>query len=415
MESGRIAVTGMGAVTPIGNTVDEFWQALQAGRSGIGPITRFDTEQYSCKIAAEVTGLDFEQHFDRKENRKLESFVKFGMIAAREAVRVSGILDSGLPREEIGCLMGVGIGGMGFTQSECIRLGMNGPRRTSPLVIPKIIPNIAPGHVSIDLGLKGPSFSIVSACAAGTHAIGESCYSILRGDCRAVVAGGTESCICGIGIAGFGNMQALASHDFETPEQASCPFDVKRSGFVMGEGSGMLVLEEYEHAQQRGANILAEIIGYGLSSDAYHITAPSPGGGGAARAMAQAVQRAGIQPSKIDYINAHGTSTPLNDKNETDAIKTVFGDHAYKVAISSNKSMIGHLLGAAGAVEAIASVKTICNGVMPPTINYRDADPGCDLDYVPNEKRIGDVNVVMSNSLGFGGHNCSLVLRRAGH
>ncbi len=413
MEPGRIAVTGMGAVTPIGNTVEEFWPALQQGRSGVGPITSFDTEGYNCRIAAEVRDLDFEQHFDRKENRKLESFVKYGIIAAREAVRESGILDSGLPPEEIGCITGVGIGGIEFSQNECIKLGKNGPRRTSPLVIPRIIANIAPGHISIDLGLKGPSFAVVSACAAGTHAIGESCYSILRGDCRAVIAGGCESCICEIGIAGFGNMQALASHGYENPEEASCPFDAKRSGFVMGEGSGMLVLEDYEYARGRGANILAEIIGYGLSSDAYHITAPSPGGVGGARAMAQAIERAGIRPDEVDYVNAHGTSTPLNDRNETEAIKSVLGDHAGKVAISSNKSMIGHLLGAAGAVEAIASIKTILDGVIPPTINYRDADPECDLDYVPNEKRDAEVGVVMSNSLGFGGHNCSIILRRA--
>jgi 3-oxoacyl-[acyl-carrier-protein] synthase II len=404
----------MGAVTPLGNGVDAFWDGLKNGRSGLRRITKFDPSNCACQIAAEVTDVDFEQHFDKKDARKIEDFAKFAVIATREACRQSGILDSGLSRDSIGCIMGVGIGGIGFIEEQVKTLVERGARRVSPLLIPRIIANIAPGQVTIDLGLKGPSLSVVTACAAGTHAIGEAASMIRRGDAEAMLAGGTEAAICELAIAGFGNMQALTTDFNDRPAEGSRPFDAARSGFVMGEGAGSVALETYEHAKARGVPILAEILGYGLSSDAYHITAPAPEGEGGARAIAAALRSAGLQPTDIQYINAHGTSTPLNDKNESQAIKTVFGEHAYKLAISSNKSMIGHLLGAAGAVEAIATILTLIHQIIPPTINYTTPDPDCDLDYVPNVSRRAAVTYAISNSLGFGGHNCTLVLTRNG-
>ena len=410
----RVVVTGMGAVTPVGNDVPSFWASLIAGRCGITRITKFDASRCGVQIAAEVKGLDFEQHFDKKDVRKIEDFSKFAMIAAREAIRQSGIKEDNLSPEDIGCVMGVGIGGMSYIEEQVRVLTERGPRRVSPMLIPRIIANIAPGQVCIDLSLKGPSLSVVTACAAGTHAIGEAASIIQRGDALAMVAGGAEAAICEIAIAGFGNMQALASKYNDNPEQASRPFDADRCGFTMGEGAGIVVLEDYEHAKARGAKMFAEVVGYGLSSDAFHITAPAPEGEGGARAMAQAIKHLGLPPSAIQYVNAHGTSTDLNDKNETAAIKTVFGEHAYKLAISSNKSMIGHLLGAAGAVEAIATILTLCEQIIPPTINYTTPDPECDLDYVPNVARPSEVQYAISNSLGFGGHNCSLIFGRDG-
>ena len=406
----RVVVTGMGAVTPIGHTVQEFWDSLVAGRSGIGPLTKFDTESCPCKVAAEVRNFDFEQHLDKKEIRKNEDFTKYAMIAARQAAAESGILESGLNRDEIGCVLGVGIGGIGYIQHTVRDMVLEGPRKVSPMLIPKIIANIAPGQVSIDLELRGPTLSIVTACAAGTHAIGEAVWMIQRGDATAILAGGTEAAICEVSVFGFSHMKALTTEFNDEPTTASRPFDARRTGFVMGEGSGVLVLEDYEHAKARGAKIYGEVLGYGLSSDAYHITAPAPEGEGGGRAMALAIKRSGLQPTDIQYINAHGTGTPLNDKNETIAIKNVFGDHAYKLKISSNKSMIGHLLGAAGAVEAVATIKTIENGIVPPTINLTDPDPECDLDYVPHEAVKAEVRYAMSNSLGFGGHNCSIII-----
>lgn len=408
MTQRRVVVTGMGAVTPIGNDAPSFWSALKEGRSGIGRITKFDAETTEVKIAAEVKDLDFDQHFDKKEVRKIEDFSKYALIASREAAKQSGILESGLSRDEIGCVMGVGIGGIGFLEDQVSTMVEKGSRRVSPMLIPRIIANIAPGLISIDLNIKGPSMSVVTACAAGTNAIGEAAFMIQRGDAVAILTGGTEAALCQVAIAGFGNMQALASTYNDDPQSASRPFDADRCGFVMGEGAGMLVIEDYEHAKARGATIYAEILGYGLSSDAYHITAPAPEGEGGARAMQQAVKRTGLPPTEFQYINAHGTSTPLNDKNETAAIKTVFGDHAYKLAISSNKSMIGHLLGAAGAVESIATIYTIHDQIVPPTINYKTPDPECDLDYVPNTARKASVQHAISNSLGFGGHNATL-------
>lgn len=410
--SRRVVVTGMGAVTPLGNDVPTFWEGLKAGRSGVRRITRFDPTESEVKIAGEVAGLDFEQHFEKKEVRKIEDFSKYAIIAAREAVKQSGIMEAGLESELIGCVMGVGIGGISYIEEQVKLLAERGPKRVSPMLIPKIIANIAPGQVCIDLHLKGPSLSVVTACAAGTHAIGEAYSIIQRGDATAMVAGGAEAAICQVAIAGFGNMQALASSYNDNPEAASRPFDAGRCGFVMGEGAGIVVLEDYEHAMARGAEIMGEVIGYGLTSDAYHITAPAPEGEGGARAIAMALKHAGIAPSEVQYINAHGTSTSLNDKNETMAVKTIFGEHAYKLAISSNKSMIGHLLGAAGAVEAIATMLTLRDQIMPPTINYTTQDPDCDLDYVPNVARKAEIQYAISNSLGFGGHNCTLVFRR---
>ncbi len=409
LQNKRVVITGMGALTPIGNTVQDFWENLLAGRSGIARIKKFDPEQCPSKVAAEVRGLDFDQYLDKKDIRKNEDFTKYALITGRQAVQDSGILESGLDRDQIGCIMGVGIGGISYIEDQVRRMVKHGARRVSPMLIPKIITNMAPGQVTIDLGLRGPSFTTVTACAAGTHAIGEAASVIQRGDAVAMLAGGSEAAVCQIAILGFSNMKALCTNSNDEPEKASRPFDTHRSGFVMGEGAGMLVLEDYEHAKARGANILAEILGYGLSSDAFHITAPSPNGEGGARAMANAVRSAGLPPSEIQYINAHGTSTTLNDKNETEAIKTVFGDHAHALKISSNKSMIGHLLGAAGAVEAIATVKTLQEQIMPPTINLTDPDPECDLDYVPNTAQKAEIQYAMSNSLGFGGHNCSLV------
>jgi 3-oxoacyl-[acyl-carrier-protein] synthase II len=403
----------MGAVTPLGNTVADYWRGLLAGVSGTNRITRFEiADSAPCTVAAEVR-IDFEQHFDKKENRKLEDFVKFSLVAAREAVKDSGILGCGLDPDEIGCIMGIGIGGIGFTESQCVQATQKGWDRTSPLLIPRIIANIAPGQVAIDLGLRGPSFAIVTACAASTHALGEAAHVIQRGDATAILAGGAEGAICEIAVFGFGNMQALASGFNDQPKIASRPFDKRRSGFVMGEGSAMLVLEEYEHAKARGATIHAEYKGYGQSTDAYHITAPSPDGAGASRAMRLALKHAGMQPEDIQYINAHGTSTPLNDKTETQAVKTVFGEHARKLAMSSTKSMTGHLLGAAGAIEAVASIMAMRDQTLPPTINLTDPDPECDLDYVPNQARKAEVRNVMSNSLGFGGHNASIIFSQA--
>ncbi len=411
----RVVVTGMGVVTPIGHTVEAFWSGLKAGQSGIGTISKFDPADCVCRIAAEVRGLDFDQHFDKKEQRKNEDFSKYSLIAGREAVKHSGILDSGLASDEIGCVMGIGIGGIGYIEEQVKSMSDKGPRRVSPMLIPKIIANIAPGVMSIEFGLRGPSLSVVTACAAGTHAIGEAAEMIKRGDATAMVAGGAEAAICQLAIAGFGNMQALTTDFNQEPARASRPFDSKRSGFVMGEGAGILILEDYEHAKARGAQVLAEVKGYGLSSDAFHITAPAPDGEGGARAMTLALKHAGIAPTEVQYVNAHGTSTPLNDKNETAAIKTVFGEHAKKIAISSNKSMIGHLLGAAGAVEAVATVMSLRDQVAPPTINYENPDPECDLDYVPNTARPMQMEYAISNSLGFGGHNCTLVFARNGN
>lgn len=411
MDFKRVVVTGLGAVTPIGTGVDKYWSGLLEGKSGVAPITRFDTTNHSVKIAAEVKDHNPEDHFERKEIKKLDYFTQFAVVAAREAFKNSGLDPQVHDSFNIGTLIGVGMGGILTVEEQHEVMLTKGPNRVTPFVVPKMIPNMASGMVSIDLGIKGPNSCVATACASATHAIGDAWRIIQRGDAIAMVCGGAESVITPLSIAGFSNMHALSQSN-ENPETASRPFDKERNGFVMGEGAGIVVLEELEHAKQRGANILAEVIGYGLTGDAFHITSPGPCGEGGARAMAMALRSAGLQPDAIDYINAHGTSTPLNDKLETEAIKTVFGDHARKLKISSNKSMIGHLIGAAGGVEAVATVKTIVEGKIPATINLHNPDPECDLDYVPNVAIQQDVNIALSNSLGFGGHNASIVLKK---
>lgn len=407
----RVVVTGLGAITPIGNNVKDYCAGLVEGKSGLGPITQFDTTEFSTKIAGEVKNFNAEDHFDRKELKKLENFSRFAIVAAREAFKDSGLDPEKTDLLRIGVILGVGMGGVLTIQEQHEILLTKGPRRVTPFLVPKMIPNMAAGLVSIYLQVKGPNSTISTACASATHAIGESFKTIQRGHANAMLCGGAESVITKLSIAGFSNMHALSEQN-DAPQQASKPFDARRDGFVMGEGSGILVLEELEHARKRGAKIYAEIVGYGLSGDAYHMTAPSPGGEGGARAMKMAVEDAGIPPTEVQYFNAHGTSTQLNDLLETQGIKLAFGDHAYKLAVSSNKSMIGHLIGAAGGVEAVATVKTVQEDIIPATINYQEADPQCDLDYVPNVARKTPVNYAISNSLGFGGHNCTICFKK---
>ncbi len=411
MEMRRVVVTGLGAVTPIGHTVADYWQGLLAGKSGIAPLQRFDPKDHTCKIAAEVKNWNAEDHFEKKEVKKLESFTQFAVVAGREAFRDSGLNVENEDPFQIGVIVGVGMGGVMTIEDQHDVMIERGVRRVTPFLVPKMIPNMASGMISIDLGIKGPNSAIATACASATHAIGDAWRMIQRGDADAMVCGGAESVITPLSIAGFGNMHALTSRN-DDPERASSPFDAKRDGFVMGEGAGLIVLEDLEHAKKRGAHIYAEIIGYGLTGDAFHMTSPGPNGEGGARAIKMCLRTAGLQPEEVDYINAHGTSTPLNDKLETEAIKTVFGDHAHKLAISSNKSLIGHLIGAAGGVEAISTIKTIAEGKIPGTYNYADPDPECDLDYVPNQTREANVDVALSNSLGFGGHNASIAFRK---
>lgn len=406
----RVVITGMGAITPIGLDHDEFWAGLCEGRSGAKTITHVDTEGIACKIGATIYDYDADKHFDRKAQRKNERFMQFAMVAGREAVKHSGYDLTEEKALRSGVIVGCGIGGLTILEEQSKVYQKKGARRISPMMIPKMIANMAAGMVSIDLGFKGPNFCVVTACASAAHSIGEAMHIIKRGEADVMVAGGTEACITQLGLAGFTNMQALTTRN-DDPEHASRPFDKGRDGFLMGEGAGLLFLEELESAKARGAVIHAELVGYGMSADAYHITAPASDGSGGARAMQAALDSAKMNPEDIDCINAHGTSTILNDQIETRAIKTVFGDHASKLAVTSNKSMIGHLLGAAGGVEAIASVLTIKNSLVTPTMNYETPDPECDLDYVPNKAREMKVRAVASNSLGFGGHNCTVIIK----
>jgi 3-oxoacyl-[acyl-carrier-protein] synthase II len=407
----RVVITGLGVVTPIGSNVATFWENLKNGKSGISLIDFFDTTDYATKFAGIVRDFNPEEYIDKKELRRLDRFVQFAIGAAKQAVDDANLQITEENAERIGVYIGSGIGGISTLLENYRVLQEKGPRRVSPFMIPMMIANMASGQVSIFLGAQGPNSSPISACATGTNAIGDAFKMIERGAADAMIAGGAEAAICELSIAGFSNAKALSTRN-DAPEKASRPFDLNRDGFVMGEGAGIVVLESLEHALARGAHIYAEIVGYGMSGDAYHITAPAPEGRGAYRAMRDALLDANLSPEDVDYINAHGTSTDLNDKFETMAIKKAFGDHAYRLAISSNKSMIGHLLGAAGGVEAIATVKTIEEGVIPPTINYETPDPDCDLDYVPNTARKADVRIAMSNSLGFGGHNASIVLKK---
>ncbi len=401
----------MGAITPIGAGHEVFWKALLGGVSGAGPITHFDTSEYTTRIAAEIKDFDPEQYMERKEARRMDRFVQFAVAATKLAVEDSGLDLESTDMDRVGVLIGSGIGGTGTWEEQHQILLERGPGRVSPFFVPMLISDMASGHVSMIYGAKGPNLAVTSACATASHAIGEAGEMIRRGAADVMIAGGSEAAITAMAVAGFCSMKAMTTRN-DDPEHASRPFDMDRDGFLMAEGSGILVLEGLDHALARGATIYGEVIGYGMSGDAYHITAPAPEGEGAARAMAAALSNAGLTPDAIDYINAHGTSTDQNDKLETTAIKTVFGDYAYRVAISSTKSMTGHLLGAGGAVEGIACLCAIRDSIIPPTINYETPDPECDLDYTPNRPRELAVRVAMSNSFGFGGHNATLIFSR---
>jgi len=409
----RVVVTGMGVISPLGSTLDVVWDQLVNGHSGVGPITRFDTRSFKVKIGAEVKGFDPIEVFSRKDIRKTDPFVHFGMGAASHAFEHAGLTDARLDRDRVGVLAGTGIGGISIIEESKKVLMERGPSRISPFCIPQLISNIIAGHIAIRFGLKGPNFGIVSACTSGAHCIGESFRIIQHGEADVMIAGGTEAPITELSVAGFSAMRALSQRN-DDPLAACRPFDADRDGFVIAEGAGMLVLEECEHAKRRGADIYCEISGYGRSCDAYHITAPDESGRGGARCMELAMRDAHLNPQDIDYLNAHGTSTELNDASETLAIKRAFGEKAaHKVAISSTKSMTGHLLGAAGAIEAVACVLAIRSNVVPPTINYSAPDPACDLNYTPNQAREMKVHACLSNSLGFGGHNATLCFKNA--
>ena len=407
----RVVVTGLGVVTSLGHNVADFWSNVLAGKCGIDHITLFDAKDHSCRIGAEVRGWDAAAHMDPKEVRRNDRYTHFGFVAAKQAVADAKLQMANEDPDRVGVIIGSGIGGMLTIEAQHKVLMERGPRKVSPFMIPALISNMCSGLVAIELGARGPNFSIVSACATGTHAIGESLRMIRGGEADVMVCGGSEAAITPLAYAGFCSMKAMSTNN-ENPQKACRPFDKNRDGFIMGEGAGIIVLESLEHALARGAHIYCEISGYAATCDAYHITSPDPEGKGLSLAMSRALNDARLQPSEIDYINAHGTSTPYNDKFETLAIKKVFGECAQKVAISSTKSMTGHLLGAAGGIEAAVSVKTIETGEIAPTINLEEADPECDLDYVPNVKRRANVKTVLSNNLGFGGQNAAIVFRK---
>jgi 3-oxoacyl-[acyl-carrier-protein] synthase II len=411
MEMKRVVVTGIGAVTPVGNTAEEFWAALIAGKSGIGPITRFDTTGFPTRIAGEVRGFEPLKYIDKKDDRKFDPFLKYAIACAVMAVEDAGLKVDTVDGARFGVLVGSGIGGIGTLLESHVTLLEKGIDRVSPFFVPMLIINMASGLISMRFGAKGPNSSVVTACATGNHAIGDAMKIIQRGDADVMIAGGAEAIILPLTIAGFCQMKAMSTRNDE-PTKASRPFDAERDGFVCGEGGGLLILESLEHAVKRDARIYAEVVGYGMTGDAHHMTAPDPEGDGAARAMGAALRDGGLGASAVGYINAHGTSTPYNDKFETIAIKRVFGEHARKLAVSSTKSMTGHLLGAAGGIEAIATVLAIHHGILPPTINYEKPDPDCDLDYIPNQARKQDVEVALSNAFGFGGTNATLVFQK---
>jgi 3-oxoacyl-[acyl-carrier-protein] synthase II len=411
MKRRRVVVTGLGLITPLGTGTEKSWQGLIEGRSGIRRITRFDPSRLSCQIAGEVPDFDVDQFIEFKEQKKMDRFIHLGLAASIMAVEDSGLKISSNNSNRVGTIVGAGIGGLPAIEHYGRILYEKGYKRITPFFIPMTIINLAAGQISIHFGAKGPNSAIATACASGTHAIGDSFKIIQRGDADAMITGGSEAVITPLGVAGFDIMKALSRRNSE-PEKASRPFDMGRDGFVMGEGAGIMVIEELEHALNRGAKIYAEIIGYGLNSDAYHITSPSPDGEGAARCMESALRDADIKPEEVDYINAHGTSTKYGDELETAAIKKIFGKHAYKLAISSTKSMTGHLLGAAGGVEGVICVLSIFDQIAPPTINLENPDPECDLDYVPNKARSMDINIAMSNSFGFGGTNACIIFKR---
>ena len=408
----RVVVTGMGAVTPIGNSIPEFYDSLENGKNGIGPITRFDTSEFKCRIAGEVKEFSPEDRIEKKDIRRMDLFTQYALYAADMAIEDAGLKDNDdINKERVGVIVGSGIGGILTFEKQTAVLNEKGVRKVSPFFITMLIADISPGRISIAHGFKGPNYAVTSACATANHAIGDSFRQIQYGSADVMIAGGSEATVSTLAVAGFMNMQALSRRNDE-PEKASRPFDLERNGFILAEGGGIIVLEELEHAKARGARIYAEIGGLGNTGDAYHITAPAPGGEGAVRAINIALEDAGIKPEEVDYINAHGTSTQFNDKNETAAIKTVFGKHAYKLSVSSTKSMTGHLLGAAGAVEAIACIFAINKSLIPPTINYEFPDPECDLDYTPNKAAAKEVNIAISNTFGFGGHNSVILFKK---
>ncbi|HLR72788.1 MAG TPA: beta-ketoacyl-ACP synthase II [Pseudogracilibacillus sp.] len=410
MTSRRVVITGVGAISPLGNDADVLWENILKGNSGIDTITKVNKDEFPVHVAAEVKDFDAKEYMDKKEARRMDYFTQYAVAASKMAVEDAKLEINEDNAERVGVWIGCGIGGMDTYEDQLRKFINKGYRRVSPFFVPMLIPDMAAGQVSIQLGAKGINSCTVTACASGTNSIGDAFKAVQRGDVDYIITGGTEAPITNMAFAGFSSMKALSFN--EDPKTASRPFDKNRDGFVMGEGAGILVLESLDSALERGANIYAEIVGYGATGDAYHITAPANEGEGGARAMKLAIDDAGIKPSEVDYINAHGTSTELNDKYETMAIKSVFGDHAYSLAVSSTKSMTGHLLGAAGGIEGLISVRAIKDGIIPATINYEEADPECDLDYVPNESRKQDINYVLSNSLGFGGHNATLVFKK---
>ena len=408
----RVVITGVGAVTPIGIGKDEFWQGLIKGENGVSQITQFDTEGFPTTIGAEVKNFKEEDFLEKKEAKRMDLFVKFAVAAASLAAKDAKLdLNKEEKKENIGVIVGSGIGGIQTIEEQYKVLNKKGPRRVSPFLVPMLIANMASGYISITLGLRGPNTTVVTACASGSHAIGDAYKIIQRGDADIMLAGGSEAPFTSISVAGFCSARAMSTRN-DDPQKASRPFDKERDGFVMGEGSGIVILEELEHAKKRGARIYAEVIGYGMTGDAHHVTTPDPEGDGAVRCMTMALKDANIKPSEVSYINAHGTSTEYNDRIETLAIKKVFAQEAYKIPISSTKSMTGHLLGAAGGVELVATALSMQNGIIPPTINYEFPDPECDLDYVPNKPRNHNINVALSNSFGFGGTNACLLIKK---
>ncbi|MCM1982765.1 beta-ketoacyl-ACP synthase II [Lyngbya confervoides] len=407
----RVVVTGMGAITPIGNTLSDYWESLMAGRSGIAPITHFDASAHNCRIAGEVKGFDPESYMNRKDAKRMDRFAQFAVAASKQAIADAGLEINDRNAADIGIIIGTGIGGLKVLEDQQEIYLTRGPDRCSPFMIPMMIANMAAGLTAIHVGAKGPNSCSVTACAAGSNAIGDAFRFVQRGYAKAMICGGTEAAVTPLSVAGFAAARALTSRNDE-PEKASRPFDANRDGFVLGEGVGILILEDREWAIARGANIYAEMVGYGLTCDAYHMTSPSPGGVGAARAIELCLKDAGLSPDQVSYINAHGTSTPANDTTETAAIKKALGDNAYKIAVSSTKSMTGHLLGGSGGIEAVASVMAIARDRLPPTLNLDQPDEGCDLDYVPHTSRDHKVDVVLSNSFGFGGHNVTLAFQK---
>ncbi|HEY9861434.1 MAG TPA: beta-ketoacyl-ACP synthase II [Candidatus Obscuribacterales bacterium] len=407
----RVVVTGLGAVTPIGNTLSEYWEGLVSGRNGIGPITLFDASRHDCRIAGEVKAFDPFQYLDRKDAKRMDRFAQFAVAASKQAIADAQFVINDLNAEQVGVIIGSGVGGIKVLEDQQEVYLTKGPDRCSPFMVPMMIANMAAGLTAIHIGAKGPNSCPVTACASGSNGIGDAFRLIQGGYAQAMICGGAEAAITPLSVAGFASARTLSTRN-DDPAHASRPFDRDRNGFVMGEGAGILLLEELEHALSRGARIYAEMIGYGMTCDAYHMTSPVPGGEGAARAIQLAMKDAGITPEQVSYINAHGTSTPMNDPNETAAIKTALGEHAYKVAVSSTKSMTGHLLGGSGGIEGVATALAVAHDQLPPTINLENPDPACDLDYVPNHSRSHKVDVALSNSFGFGGHNVTVAFRK---